>query len=58
MLTGDEAAALLHEAVAAAKALGLGWMDTKLELKPAPELVQLIRKSQEVAAAKDSAEGE
>jgi CRISPR-associated protein Csb1 len=58
MLTGAEAAALLHEAVAAAKALGLSWMDKKLELKPAPELVQLIRKSQEVAAAKDSAEGE
>ena len=57
-LTGAEVAALLREAVAAAKATGLGWMDQKLELKPAPELVQLIRKSQEIAAAKDDAEGE
>lgn len=57
-LTGDEAAPLLREAVAAASAVGLGWMDQKLELKPAPELVELIRKSQEVAASKDNAEGE
>jgi CRISPR-associated protein Csb1 len=57
-ITGAEAAALLHAAVDAAKAMGLGWMDQKLALKPAPELVELIRKSQEVAAAKDSAEGE
>jgi len=57
-ITGDEAAALLRAAVAAAKARGLGWMDQKLELKPAPELVELIRKSQEVAAAKDTSEGE
>jgi CRISPR-associated protein Csb1 len=57
-ITGDEAAALLRAAVAAAKAVGLGWMDKRLELKPAPDLVELSRKSQEVAAAKDSAEGE
>jgi hypothetical protein len=49
---------LLEEAVAAAVQAGLGWMDEKLMLKPTPELVELIRKSQEISAAKDNPEGE
>lgn len=54
---GDAAVALLNEAVAAAKAVGLTWMEEKLVLKPAPELQELIRRSQEVAAAEGDAEG-
>lgn len=57
-LTGDEAANLLKEAVAAAVQAGLQWMDEKLTLKPTPELVALIRQSQEISASKDSVEGE
>lgn len=57
-LTGDEAAGLLEQALAAANAAGLRWMKEKLVLKPAPELIELIRQSQEVAATKDSVEGE
>ena len=35
---------------------GLAWMEEKLILKPAPELVDLIRRSQEIAAAEDETE--
>jgi CRISPR-associated protein Csb1 len=56
-ITGGEAAALVQEAVAAAKALGLTWMEEKLILTPSPELLELIRKSQDVAVA-ESGEGE
>jgi CRISPR-associated protein Csb1 len=57
-LTGDEAAGLLKDSVAAAVHAGLDWMDEKLMLKPTPELVELIRQSQEISASRDSAEGE
>lgn len=56
-MTGDQAIALLNEAVAAASQTGLKWMEEKLVLKPMPELAQLIQQSQE-AAAKEKAEGE
>jgi CRISPR-associated protein Csb1 len=56
-ITGDTAVGLLREAVQAAKEAGLGWMEEKLVLKPTPELQDLIRKSQEVAAAEAEAEG-
>lgn len=56
--TVDSAAAiaLVNEAVAAAKAAKLEWMEDKLTLKPTPELTALIRKSQEVMAAEDETE--
>ena len=54
---GDQAIALLNEAVAAASQAGLKWMEEKLKLRPSSELVQLIQQSQE-AAAKEKAEGE
>jgi CRISPR-associated protein Csb1 len=56
-ITGIEATALVQEAVAAAKALGLTWREEKLTLTPSPELLELIRRSQEVSAA-ESGEGE
>jgi len=55
-IDGKAAIALLNEAVEAAKAAGLTWMEQKLVLKPTPELVDLIRRSQEVAAAESEAE--
>ncbi len=56
-VTGDETAVILSEAVSAAKAAGLGWMDNSLELKPAKELVKLIRESQIATATKETTEG-
>jgi CRISPR-associated protein Csb1 len=57
-LTGDEAAALLEQALAAAEKSGLQWIQKKLILKPTPELIELIRQSQEIAATKETTEGE
>ncbi len=56
-LAGDEAIALLNEAIAAAKQMKLPWMEEKLTLKPSKELIDLITQSQE-AAAKEKGEGE
>jgi CRISPR-associated protein Csb1 len=53
---GAAAIALLNEAVAAAKAAKVTWMENKLTLKPTPELTALIRKSQEVMSAEDETE--
>jgi CRISPR-associated protein Csb1 len=50
---GEAAMALLNQAVDAAKAAKLPWMAEKLVLKPAPELIDLVRRSQEVTAAED-----
>jgi len=49
-INSQAAIKLLNSAVAAAKAAGLSWMEDKLVLKPTPELVELVRRSQEVAA--------
>jgi CRISPR-associated protein Csb1 len=57
LVDGTAAIALLNEAIEAAKAAGLDWMEEKLTLKPAPELVELVRRSQEVMAAENEAEG-
>jgi len=54
-LTADEAVAIFREAVAEAKKAGLPWMEEELVLKPSPQLAELVRKSQELAA---SVEGE
>jgi CRISPR-associated protein Csb1 len=47
---------LLNAAIGAAQSAGLTWMEEKLVLKPAPELVELVRRSQEVAAAEGESE--
>ncbi|BBL77198.1 hypothetical protein MishRS11D_42960 (plasmid) [Methylomagnum ishizawai] len=48
-LDGAGAAALLEDAVAEARALGLPW-EGDIALAPHPDLVRLVRKSQEQAA--------
>lgn len=50
-LSGDDAIGLLNDAVVAAKKAGLPWMEKELVLTPSPELVGLVRKSQELAAS-------
>jgi CRISPR-associated protein Csb1 len=52
-VNGTAAIALLNEAIIAARATGLKWMEEKLTLKPTPELVDLVRRSQEVMAAEE-----
>lgn len=46
----DRANALVAEAAASAEEQGIGWMDRELRLVPAPKLVELIRRSRDVAA--------
>jgi CRISPR-associated protein Csb1 len=53
---GAAAIELLNATVDAARSAGLHWMEEKLVLKPAPELVELVRRSQEVASAEDESE--
>ncbi len=55
-INSEAAISLLNEAVEAAKSAGLTWMENKLTLKPSAELVDLVRRSQDVAAAEDEAE--
>jgi CRISPR-associated protein Csb1 len=55
-LTGEDAVKLFKHAVAEATKAGLPWMDKELMLTPSPELVALVKKSQELAAATGGAE--
>ncbi|HSH26809.1 MAG TPA: type I-U CRISPR-associated RAMP protein Csb1/Cas7u [Wenzhouxiangella sp.] len=48
-LTGEEAVALLNEAVAAARHAGLTWREEPVLLKPSAPLLELVRKSQNLA---------
>lgn len=56
-MSGDQAIALLNEAVTTAEHAGVRWMQEKLTLKPSPELIELVRQSQEMAA-KEKGEGQ
>lgn len=47
-LDRKSASSLLADAAAAAKDAGLPWRTTPIDLKPAPKLVNLIRKSREI----------
>lgn len=49
-LSSDDAVELVATAERAAAALGMGWSGEPLDLVPAPKLVDLIRRSREVAA--------
>lgn len=55
-LDANGAIALLNAAVAAAKTAGLPW-EGEIALTPAPELVELVRRSQELAATSGSEAG-
>ncbi|MEQ9400877.1 MAG: type I-U CRISPR-associated RAMP protein Csb1/Cas7u [Longimicrobiales bacterium] len=55
-LSGDAAATLLADAAGAAEAAGMGWSAEPLDLRPAPMLVELIRRSRRVAAKEDADE--
>lgn len=56
VLNAEEALALFHDAVKAAKEAQLPWMESELKLTPSPELVALVKKSQELSAATGGAE--
>jgi CRISPR-associated protein Csb1 len=49
-LNADQAIGLLDEAVKAAKAAGLPWHDDEIVLQPSPQLLELVRRSQELTA--------
>jgi CRISPR-associated protein Csb1 len=49
-LTSGQAIAIYDQAVQAATKLGLPWETEPVKLKPSPELIALVRKSQELAA--------
>lgn len=57
-IDADMALQVLKEAVAAAEKKGLKWRDEPLRLVPAPQLVELLRRSQELAAAEGLSEDE
>lgn len=58
-LDSTQALAIYNEAVMAATELGLPWETKPITLTPSPELIALVRKSQELAAAggEDEKEG-
>lgn len=49
-MTAEDAVKLLGEAVAAAEKLGLVWQKEPVKLIPAPNLVALLKRSQDIAA--------
>jgi CRISPR-associated protein Csb1 len=49
-LSRESAISLYKTAVDAAKATGLPWLEQELILTPSPSLIQLVRKSQQLAA--------
>jgi CRISPR-associated protein Csb1 len=52
----ETAVSVVKQAVQAAKKVGLTWREERLVLKPSPELVRLVKESQE-RATKESGEG-
>ena len=56
-LDGDLAIGLLNEAIQQAESAGLPWMKEAMRLKPAKKLVELVRKSQELAVFSGGDEG-
>ena len=55
-LSPKDALNLLQEATTEAKKVGLPW-EGEVELTPSPELVELVRRSQELASASGAEEG-
>jgi len=48
-LSGEQAVALLNEAIAASTQAGLTWREEPIPLKPSGQLLELVRKSQNLA---------
>jgi CRISPR-associated protein Csb1 len=57
ILNGDQATAILKEAVGKAKEVGLPWLDTPISLKPSTNLLDLVRLSQLEATKETADEG-
>lgn len=57
-ISGEEAITLLNDAVDAAIEVGLPWRKKPLTLKPARKLVELVRKSQELAVSSGADDGD
>jgi len=55
-LSPEDALKLLEAAIAEAKNAGLPWED-EIELTPSPDLVELVRRSQELASTSEEKEG-
>lgn len=55
-LTGAQAAKLLGDAIAQAKALGLPWAGGRTTLTPSPQLAALVKKSRDLAMQSAAAE--
>ena len=55
-LNSERAIALLNSAVDAAEKLGLTWQTEPITLKPSPELIALVKKSQQLAATGEEGE--
>ena len=53
-LPADRAREIYAEAVAEARSAGLPWMEREMKLAPSPQLVELVRHSQELAATVSS----
>lgn len=58
VLEPEQAISLYKEAVTAARVVGLPWLDEELKLIPSPQLVALVRRSQELAASLGETAGE
>lgn len=52
----ESAAQLLSEAAAQAARSGIAWADAEIALKPAPKLIELLRRSREVSAREPAGE--
>ncbi len=52
----EDALQLLDEAIRVAKKAGLPWED-EIELTPSPDLIELVRRSQELASASEAEQG-
>lgn len=57
-ITGDEAIELLNDAIKQATDMGLPWRTEPLKLKPAKKLVELVRKSQQLAVTSGADDGD
>ena len=57
-IPADTAVQVYKSAVAEAKKAGLPWMEKELSLTPSPELVELVKRSQDLAAQVGQDEGE